>query len=96
MRQTAQMALNQITVVFWSSSTCQSFVLLPCPVWFFNIYGIDRVAFKGDLEAELCSLVNLSTDQYNATLRSVLDKHVPAAKRKVTNSVIALVQFGQR
>ena len=28
-----------------------------------------------------------SADQYNATLRSVLDKHAPAAKRKVTNRV---------
>ncbi|WP_419592607.1 hypothetical protein, partial [Thiolapillus sp.] len=52
-----------------------------------NIRGIDRVAFKRDLEAELCSLVNPSADQYNATLRSVLDKHAPAAKRKVTNRV---------
>ena len=52
-----------------------------------NIRGIDRVAFKRDLEAELCSLVDPSPDQYNATLRSVLDKHAPAAKRKVTNRV---------
>ena len=36
-----------------------------------NIRGIDRVAFKRDLEAELCSLVNPSADQYNATLRTV-------------------------
>ena len=52
-----------------------------------NIRGIDLVAFKRDLEAELCSLVNPSADQYNATLRSVLDKDAPAAKRKVTNRV---------
>ena len=45
-----------------------------------NIRGIDRVAFKRDLEAELCSLVDPSADQYNATLRSVLDKHAPNAK----------------
>ena len=38
-----------------------------------NIRGVDRVAFKRDLEAELCSLVNPSADQYNAILRSVLD-----------------------
>ena len=50
-----------------------------------NIRCIDRVAFKRDLEAELYSLVNPSADQYNATLRSVLDKHAPAAKRNVTN-----------
>ena len=52
-----------------------------------NIRGIDHVAFKRDLEAELCSLMDPSADQYNATLRSVLDKHAPAAKRKVTNRV---------
>ena len=52
-----------------------------------NIRGIDRVAFKRDPEVELCSLVDPSADQYNATLRSVLDKHAPAAKRKVTNRV---------
>ena len=52
-----------------------------------NIRGIDLVAFKRDLEAELCSLVNPSADQYNAILRSMLDKHAPAAKRKVTNRV---------
>ena len=50
-----------------------------------DIRGIDHVAFNRDLEAELCSLVNPSADQYNATLRSVLDKHAPAAKRNVTN-----------
>ena len=38
-----------------------------------NIRGVDRVAFKRDLEAELCSLMNPSADQYNAILRSVLD-----------------------
>ena len=52
-----------------------------------NICGIDRVAFKRDLEAELCSHMSPSADQYNATLRSVLDKHVPATKRKLTNGV---------
>ena len=52
-----------------------------------NIPGIDRVAFKRDLEAELCSLVNPSADQNNVNLRSMLDKHAPAAKRKVTNRV---------
>ena len=52
-----------------------------------NIRGIDRVAFKRDLEAELCSLVNPSADRYNANLRLVLDKHAPVAKRKVTNRV---------
>ena len=52
-----------------------------------NIRGINRVAFKRDMEVELCSLMNLSADQYNATLHSVLDKHDPAAKRKVTNRV---------
>ena len=36
-----------------------------------NIRGIDHVAFKRDLEAELCSLMDPSADQYNATLRSV-------------------------
>ena len=36
-----------------------------------NIRGIDRVAFKRDLEAEPCSLVNPPADQYNATLRCV-------------------------
>ena len=52
-----------------------------------NIPGIDRVAFKRDLEAELCSLVNPSADQNNVNLRSILDKHAPAVKRKVTNRV---------
>ena len=52
-----------------------------------NIRGIDRSAFERDLETELSSLVNPSADCYNATLRSVLDKHSPAAKRKVTNRV---------
>ena len=52
-----------------------------------NIRGIARIAFKRGPEAELCSLVNPSADQYNAILRSVLDKHAPAAKRKVTNRV---------
>ena len=51
----------------------------------YNIHGIDHVAFKRDLEAERCSLKNPSADQYT-TLRSVLDKHAPAAKRKVTNT----------
>ena len=50
-----------------------------------NIRGIDHVAFKRDLEVERCSLKNPSADQYT-TLRSVLDKHTPAAKRKVTNT----------
>ena len=30
-----------------------------------NIRGIDRVAFKRDLEAELCILMNPSADRYN-------------------------------
>ena len=77
-------ALNQTTVVFWSNSTCQS---PPVHRLVRNIRGIDLVAFKRDLEEELCSLVNPSADQYNATLHSVLDKHDPAAKRKVTNRV---------
>ena len=51
------------------------------------IRGIDRSAFERDLETELSSLVNPSADCYNATLHSVLDKHAPAAKRKVTNRV---------
>ena len=52
-----------------------------------NIHGIDHVAFKRDLEEELCSLVNPSADQYNATLHSALDKYTPATKHKVTNRV---------
>ena len=76
--------LNQITVVFWSNSTCQS---PPVHRLVRNIRGIDLVAFKRDLEAELCSLVNPSADQYDADFRSVLDKHAPAAKRKVTSRV---------
>ena len=41
------------------------------------ICGIDRLAFKG----EPSSLLNPSADQYDATLRSLLDKHALAAKR---------------
>ena len=37
-----------------------------------NIRVIDRVAFKRDLEAELCSLVNPLAEQYNATLAQCL------------------------
>ena len=41
------------------------------------ICGIDRVAFK----REPSSLLNPLADQYDATLRSLLDKHALAAKR---------------
>ena len=36
-----------------------------------NVRGINCVAFKRDLEAELCSHMSPSADQYNATLRCV-------------------------
>ena len=59
-----------------------------------NICGIDRVAFK----REPSSLLNPSADQYDATLRSLLDKHVRSGRQMLSDlqSVIALVQFGQR
>ena len=61
-----------------------------------NIRGIDRVAFKRDLKVELNSLANHSADQYNATLRSVLDIHSPAAKRKGLTECHRLCSVCQR
>ena len=58
-----------------------------CPVYRYvrNIRGIDRSAFVADLETELVGIGHsLSADQYNVTLLSVLDKHAPAAKSRVT------------
>ena len=58
-----------------------------CPVYWYvrNIRGIDRSAFVADLETELVGIGHsLSADQYNVTLLSVLDKHAPAAKSRVT------------
>ena len=58
-----------------------------CPVYRYvrNIRGIDRSAFVADLETELvCIGHSLSAYQYNVTLLSVLDKHAPAAKSRVT------------
>ena len=58
-----------------------------CPVYRYvrNIRGIDRSAFVADLEIELVGIGHsLSADQYNVTLLSVLDKHAPAAKSRVT------------
>ena len=52
-----------------------------CPVYRYvrNIRGID------DLETELVGIGHsLSADQDNVTLLSVLDKHAPAAKSRVT------------
>ena len=60
-----------------------------CPVYrcVKNIRGIDRSACVADLETELVGIGHsLSADQYNVTLLSVLDKHAPAAKRRVTNA----------
>ena len=58
-----------------------------CPVYRYvrNIRAIDRSAFVADLGTELVGIGHsLSADQYNVTLRSVLDKHAPAAKTRVT------------
>ena len=58
-----------------------------CPVYRYvrNIRGIDRSAFVADLETALVGIGHsLSADQYNVTLLSVLDKHAPAAKSRVT------------
>ena len=58
-----------------------------CPVYRYvrNILGIDRSAFVADLERELVGIGNsLSADQYNVILLSVLDKHAPVAKSRVT------------
>ena len=50
-----------------------------------GLRGIDRSAFVADLETELVGIGHsLSADQYNVTLLSVLDKHAPAAKSRVT------------
>ncbi len=44
-----------------------------------------RSAFVADFETELVSIGHsLSADQYNVTLLSVLDKHAPAAKSRLT------------
>ena len=50
-----------------------------------NIRGIDRVVFKRDLKTELSSLVNPSALQHNAILRSVLGKHPPVTKHKLSD-----------
>lgn len=47
-----------------------------------NIRAIDKAAFRADLESEL-ALEACTADRYNAALRSVLDKHAPATRRKV-------------
>ena len=50
-----------------------------------NMRGIDRVVFKSDLKTEPSSLVNTSSFQHNAILRSVLGKHAPATKYKLSD-----------
>ena len=50
-----------------------------------NIRGIDRDAFRGDVQAELSGTGQLCTaNQFNAALRGVLDQHAPLTRRKVT------------
>lgn len=48
-----------------------------------NIRAIDRAALKTDLQAELGSPEACTADKYNTALRSVLDKHAPAIRRRV-------------
>ena len=49
-----------------------------------NLRAIDRTVFKYDLHSELARLDYPSTEQCNAALQSVLDKHAPVSKRKVS------------
>ena len=49
-----------------------------------NLRAIDRTVFKHDLHSELARFDHYSIEQYNAALQSVLDKHAPVYKRKVS------------
>ena len=49
-----------------------------------NLRATDRTAFKHDLRSALARLGHPSTEQYNSSLLSVLDKHTPASERKVS------------
>ena len=49
-----------------------------------NLRAIDCTVFRHDLHSELSRLEHPSTEQSNAALQSVLDKHAPASKRKVS------------
>ena len=49
-----------------------------------NLRAIDSTVFKHDLHSELARLDHHSIEQYNAALQSVLDKHAPVSKRKMS------------
>ena len=49
-----------------------------------NLRAIDCTVFRHDLHSELSRLEHPSTEQSNAALQSVLDKHTPVSKRKVS------------
>ena len=64
-------------------------VAKPLPVYrtVRNVRAVDRSVFAGDLTAGLAASPSPSAehaDQYCASLRSVLDRHAPPTKRKVT------------
>ena len=68
----------------------QVYVGRSCPVYRYvrHIRDIDRSAIVADLETELVVIGHsLSADQYNMPLLSVLDKHAPAAKSRVTERI---------
>ena len=59
----------------------------PKPVYrqFRNLRAMDRAAFQEDLQSELSSLTDPAADQLDAALRTVLDKHAPVQKGKVSS-----------
>ena len=50
-----------------------------------NIRAIDRNVFREDLKQELEGCVDCTADQYNTTLKAVLDKHAPASRHRVSS-----------
>ena len=49
-----------------------------------NLRAVNRAAFNEDLQADLGNLTDPTADRLNTILRTVLDKHAPASRRRVS------------
>ena len=49
-----------------------------------NLRAVNRASFNEDFQADLGNLTDSTADQLNAILRTVLDKHAPASRRRVS------------